>query len=172
MNALLLPSVFFSAVLLLGCSRTSPVADAVVPGVDRVVKEVAITSGEPVTTADLSIDGMSCEMMCGGAIKKALASLGVTGTEIKMSVTEGPDHAIVTYDDSKVSDAQLVEAIQKLYDGQYKVLAITITKEVKGSTTSNSEAQKEQRDGEVSVVVPKELVVPSILALLSRILGE
>ncbi|MBK6344253.1 MAG: hypothetical protein IPF41_17185 [Flavobacteriales bacterium] len=27
----------------------------------RTVNEVAITSGEPVTIADLSIDGMSCE---------------------------------------------------------------------------------------------------------------
>lgn len=172
MNTRILPVVLFSSALVLGCNRSTPVAESNIPGVERIVKEVAITSGDPVTMADLSIDGMSCEMMCGGAIKKALAALGVTGTEIKMSETEGPDHAIVTYDESKVSDAQMVEAIQQLYDGQYKVLAITITKEVKGSTTSNNEAQKEEGDDEVSVVVPKDLVVPSILALLSRILGE
>ena len=57
---------------------------AAVAGVARTVSEVAITSGTPVTFADLSVEGMRCEMMCGGSIKKALAALpGVVGTELK-----------------------------------------------------------------------------------------
>lgn len=164
---LLLPSLF--AAVLFACGTGAPGPDAIVPGVERTVKEVAITNGEPVTVADLSIEGMSCEMMCGGSIKKALAGLGVTGTEIRMSGNEGPDHAIVTYDGSKVTDAQMIETIQKLHDGQYKVLAITITKEVKGATTSDKGTVKAEGEG-VSVYAPQQVVLPSILAILSRIL--
>lgn len=172
MSSRILSTALVAGLLLLGCGRSTPVADAVVPGVERIVNEVTITTGEPVTMADLSIEGMSCEMMCGGSIKKALAALGVNATEIRMSEVEGPDHAIVTYDESKVSDAQMVAAIQELYDGQYKVLAITITKEVKGAAASNSEAGEEAENKGVSVAIPEEVVLPSILAILSRILSE
>ncbi len=169
MNARLLLPASLAIILFFACG-SGPEPIAVIPGVDRVVKEVAITSGEPVTMADLSIEGMSCEMMCGGSIKKALAALGVSATEIKMNEAEGPDHAIVTYDDNKITDGQMIEAIQKLHDGQYKVLAITITKEVKGASASNSKAKQEVEEEGVSVSVPKEVVLPSIVAILSRIL--
>lgn len=161
-----------AAALLFSCGTNVPDQVAAIPGVERIVKEITITTGEPRTMADLSIDGMSCEMMCGGSIKKALASLGVTGTEIKMNEAEGPDHAIVTYDDSKITDAQMIEAIQKLHDGQYKVLAVTITKEVKGTSASNNDEGQKVEDEGVSVSVPEEVVVPSILAILSRIISE
>ncbi len=87
-----------------------------------------------------------------------------------MNEAEGPDHAIVTYDDNRITDAQMIEAIQKLHDGQYKVLAVSITKEVKGASASNSEAEQGAEEKGVSVSVPKEVVLPSILAILSRIL--
>src|SRR5690348_6690835 len=101
-----LPALF-AAITLLGCGRTE-VNNAVIPGIERVVHEVSISTGTPVTMADLGIEGMSCEMMCGGSIRKALAALGVEATEIKMNEGEGPDHAIVTYNDTKVTDAQMV----------------------------------------------------------------
>ena len=170
MNSKVLSIALLSAALLFGCGQSTPTAEAVIPGVERVVNEVVITSGEPVTLADLSIEGMSCEMMCGGSIKKALAALGVTGTVIKMSEVEGPDHALVTYDPAKITDAEMIQAIQKLHDGQYKVLAVTITKEVKGNSASNSDASAEAEEDQVSVYSPQEVVLPSIIALLGRIL--
>ena len=143
---------------------------ASIPGVDRTVEEVTIAEGEPTTKADLSIEGMSCEMMCGGSIKKALAALGVEGTEIKMNEGEGPDHAIVTYDVSKITDAQLVEAVQKLHDGQYKVIAVHVTQEVKSAAAANDAVDAGKEEHGVSVMDAKEVVLPSILAVLSRIL--
>ncbi len=165
---LLLPLVTLS--LLFACGTNAPEQVASEVGVDRVVKEVIISSGTPVTMADLSIEGMGCEMMCGGSIKKALAALGVEGTEIKMNEAEGPDHAIVTYDDKKITDAQMIEAVQKLHDGQYKVVAVSITKEVIGKSASKGQDKTAEVDGEVSVLSPREVVLPSILMLLSRIL--
>jgi len=106
--------------------------------------------------------------MCGGSIKKALAKLGVEGTEIKMSETDAPNHAIVTYNEAKVTDAQMVEAIQALYDGQYKVVAIGITKQVKGGSGNAEQPKVEEKS--VSVIAPKDIVLPSILALIGRLL--
>lgn len=170
MNARHPLSLMLAMALLFGCGQADAPSDVVAGGVERIVKEVAISNGEPVTVADLSIEGMTCEMMCGGSIKKALAALGASSTVIKMNEGEGPDHALVTYDESKVTDAQMIDAIQKLYEGQYKVLAVTITKEVKGASASNAEEVKETEESGVSVYAPSEVVLPSILAILGRIL--
>ncbi|MEO8590214.1 MAG: heavy-metal-associated domain-containing protein [Flavobacteriales bacterium] len=161
----------FAAITLLGCGRAD-VTTAAMEGVARVVNEVSISTGTPVTTADLSIEGMSCEMMCGGSIKKALAALGVEATEIKMSEGDAPDHAIVTYNESKVTDAQMVEAIQKLYDGQYKVKAVNITKQVLGSAAAKSEGAKGEEEKGVSAYASSRTgtVLTGVLAVLTRIL--
>ena len=175
-------ALFLSTALagLFACSQ-APSSDAgaaaAIAGVARTVSEVAITSGTPVTFADLSVEGMSCEMMCGGSIKKALAALpGVVGTEIKFEEGEAVDHAIVTFDPAQVNDAQLVEAVQKIHDGQYKVMAVNITKQVVG----DAPVQEEKRDEKaaevegaarsVSAALPA-VVMPSLLRVLSRLLG-
>ena len=169
MTKSILISIAVSFTLLLGCGQADT-GSAAVAGVERVVKEVAISTGVPVATADLSISGMSCEMMCGGAIKKALATLGVEATEIKMSEDESPDHAIVTYDDRKVTDAEMINAIQALYDGQYKVMAVSIVKQVRTHADATGEIeQKSERRG-MRTFSSSEVVLPSILAILTRIL--
>ncbi len=166
----------FSLPVLLLSACSSGTADvqqatAEVAGVARVVNEVVITQGTPVTFADLSISGMSCEMMCGGAIKKALAQVpGVSTTEITFVEGDENDHAIVTYDPAQVNDAQLVEAVQKIHDGQYKVVAVAVTKQVKGDGSASEEGEAaEATDGKVNAELPS-LRLPNLLELLSFIL--
>ena len=176
MNVRSLFPLIAGAVLFASCSNNDqPVAEVALPGVERVVKEVVISSGEPLAIADLSIDGMSCEMMCGGSIKKALAKLpGIASTEIQFIEGDERDHAIVTYDESKVTDAQMVEAIQALHDGQYKVLAVTITKQVRGSSGASSDeepADKEEKGVKASLP-SSDVLLPSILALLTSVLRQ
>jgi len=171
MKRILLPTL--AAILIMGCSQQpAATADAVATGVERTVKEITITDGTPVTYADLSIDGMSCEMMCGGSIKKALAKLpGIAQTEIKFVEGDERDHAIVTYDESKVTDAQMIEAIHGLYDGQYKVLAVDITKQVKGEAVQGSIEKNAGNNKQVSVRAPSAVqILPSVLALLTQIM--
>jgi copper chaperone CopZ len=164
--------------LLMACSSTpdpaSVATDMASAGIERAVKEVAISNGDPVTTADLRIEGMSCEMMCGGSIKKALAALpGVGATEVRFNEGEEADHVVVTYNENEVTDAQMVEAIQALYDGQYKVSGITITRQVKGTASEEDTSGPETvEDGKVNVYAPAAALLPSVFTLLSRILGE
>ncbi|MCB0795512.1 MAG: heavy-metal-associated domain-containing protein [Flavobacteriales bacterium] len=165
-------SVLFTSmlVLLFSCQQvdrnlTEGVSDPI-----RTESEIIITSGTPVTMADLSIEGMSCEMMCGGAIKKALASLpGVHSSMIDFSEgTDVADHAIVTYDPSQVSDAQMVEAIHKIHDGQYKVMAVKVTRQVLGEAPVD-EAVESEDASQVNASLPR-MLVPSIIRLLSQVL--
>lgn len=162
-----------AGLLLSGCGQAPETVVADIPAdVLRTVQEVAIQTGTPVTFADLSIEGMSCEMMCGSSIKKALAKLpGVSATEITFIEGDELDHAVVTYDESKVTDAELVKAVQALYDGQYKVLAVSVTKQVKASgPATTTEAVGTQEEKAVNAYLPTEAILPSIVALLTRIL--
>lgn len=159
------------AVTLFACSGQAPepATHAAASAIERTVEEV--TGTVPATFADLSIDGMSCEMMCGGSIKKALAKLpGVNSTEIKFIEGDERDHAVVNYDATKVSDAQMIEAIQGLYDGQYKVVAVKITKQVPAAGGTEAGGGKVEEGRSVSVLNPAAVVVPGILGLLSHVL--
>ena len=160
----LLPILF-----LLGCGSASEHVENTLPAsVVRTVQDVVISAGEPTTIADISIDGMSCEMMCGGSIKKALAKLpGITSTEIDFVEGDEADHAIVSYDSGKVTDAQMVEAIQSLHDGQYKVLAVAITRQVRGNGTAKENGPDGNEEREVKAYLPSEAILPSIAALLT-----
>ncbi len=163
-------ALVLSTTMLLSCSTNSPAPQAA-SNIERTVVETAISSGTPITMADISIDGMTCEMMCGGSIKKALAALpGIASTEIEFVEGDERDHAIVTFDESKVNDAQMIEAIQGLYDGQYKVLAVKITKQVKAAGSASSEGAATKEEHPVSVLAPAAMILPGILSLLSHVL--
>lgn len=138
-----LSAILLCSFLACGTSDQAPAAEKTSDAVAAptvVHTEEVITDGEPVTFADLTIDGMSCEMMCGGSIKKSLAALaGVSATEIKFdAATEGGDHAVVTYDPAQVSEEQLVQAVQSLHGGAYKVVGVAVTKQVVSTTTTTT----------------------------------
>ena len=150
--------------LLCGCG-TSTSTDKAAAVAGRTVKEVAITDGQPVATADLGITGMTCEQMCGGMIKGALTKLpGVAGTEIAYKDGDAVGHAKVTYDPAKVDDAQIVKAVQAIADGQYKVISLNIVKEVKASPSA-SKASDNKDDGVSASILP-EVAMPNLVSTL------
>lgn len=142
----------------------SPAAAVVTP----TVSEVAITTGTPVTLADLSIDGMTCAMGCGSTIKSALAKLpGVSGAEVNFTEAGQTNHVVVTYDPSQVSDAEMVRTVQAIHNGDYKVVAVGITKQVLKAGASSAPAESA---GGAQVSASLEgVVLPSIVALLQRL---
>ncbi|MBL7954252.1 MAG: heavy-metal-associated domain-containing protein [Flavobacteriales bacterium] len=171
MNTRLLFPLF--AVALFACSGQAPeaVVDEPTSTFERIEEEVAVAGIAPATIADISIDGMSCEMMCGSSIKKALAALpGVNSTEIKFIEGDVSDHAVVNYDAAKISDAEMIDAIQSLYDGQYKVVAVKITKQVPAAGGEATSGKSEEETKPVSVLNPASVVVPGLLSLLAYVL--
>ncbi len=161
------PTALVIIIALAACGEaTAPVAEAAA-NVDRTVNEVAITSGTPVTLADLSIDGMTCAMGCGSTIKSALAKLpGVSGAEVNFTEAGQTNHVVVTYDAAKVSDADMVKAVQAIHNGDYKVVAVGITKQV--LKESASDAPAEAAEGQVNASI-ESVALPSIVALLQRL---
>lgn len=171
--------LFIAATLLAACSGgdragvSASSVEAAVGPIERVVNETVVSNGTPVTKADLRIEGMSCEMMCGGSIRKALAKLpGVENTEIVFNEGEELDHAVVTFNETEVTDAQMVEAIHALYDGQYKVRGIVITRQVKGAAGTGAREVDAVQNDKVNVYAPAAVLLPSVITLLSRILNE
>lgn len=161
----------FATLLIIGtiaCGQGPAETVAVPANVVRTEKEVAITSGSPTTTADLSITGMTCAMGCGGAIKNALAKLpGVSATEIDFTGAEVANHAVVTFDPARISDAELVEAVQAIHDGQYSVKQVDVVKQV--MSTGGADAPAAEQEEEVNASLPT-INFPSIAGLLSRLL--
>ena len=118
-------------------------------------------------TADLSISGMTCEMMCGGMIKSALVKVpGVENTEIAFHDGDATGHAKVTYDPAKVDDTKLVEAVQALADGQYKVESIAVVKQVKGEKQAHCKPAADASGNGSCVSILPEVPVPSLVAML------
>jgi copper chaperone CopZ len=164
-NSLLLVTV----IALISCS--SPHVEEVIDlSVERSVIEAADLS-DGMARADLSIKGMSCEIMCGGAIKKALANVdGVEGTEIKFDADEELDHAIVTYDGNVVTDAALISAVSAIHDGAYQVEKVQVevaTGSIGRSSGSNGEgaSSKTSFTDELPAIQ-----MPNLMDILSRII--
>lgn len=153
-----------SLLLLLACGQ-GPAVEQHAAVAARTVQEVAITEGEPMATADLSIGGMSCQMMCANMIKGALAKLpGVSSSEVVYTDGEELGHAVVTYDPAQVDDAQLVSAVHALADGQYTVSAIAIVKQVKQGS-ADAKPVKQPTDEASASLIP-QVAMPNLVATL------
>ena len=118
-------------------------------------------------TADLNISGMTCEQMCGGMIKSALVKVpGVESTEIAFHDGDKIGHAKVTYDPAKVDDTKLVQAVQALADGQYKVESIAVVKQVKGEKQAECKpGPGDQVKGACAALIP-EVPMPNLVSTL------
>ncbi len=78
--------------------------------------------------ANISIEGMSCEMMCGSKISSTLAALdGVKNTEIDFQAAGEANFAIVEYDAKTISEQEMIAAVQGIAGGIYKVNAVKVT---------------------------------------------
>lgn len=100
-------------------------------------KVVKATSGENAkTTAKIGVKGMSCGIACVKKIESTLGKMeGVKLAKVDFKSDESVDFANVEYDESKITEEEMVAAIEKLSNGQYKVNSIEIT-------TSTVEYQK------------------------------
>lgn len=137
--------------------------------VARTVNEVAITTGTPMTMADLSIDGMTCAMGCGNTIKNTLVKLpGVSGAEVAFTEAGKTNHVVVTYDPAQVSDADMVKAVQGLHNGDYKVVAVGITKQVLKTGASEAAPAEAPAEAKVNAAI-ENVALPSLVALLQRL---
>ncbi len=83
------------------------------------------TSNVGLASVELSIEGMSCEQMCGGAICKGLEKIdGVASTDLKFSSDNPVDMVTVKFDPEKVSHEDMTAKVESLAGGAYKVKSV------------------------------------------------
>lgn len=70
----------------------------------------------------IQIDGMVCEMGCGGSIRKELTKLaGVSAIEFDFEEERKTNTAKISFDKDKTTVDAIVKAITTLNDGQFKI---------------------------------------------------
>lgn len=109
---------FFSFLLLSACSSE--------PNVVLLRTEKKHTAVKPVVQANrlltLEVEGMTCEMGCGGSIRKELKATG--GVErVEFNFIEGKKIQIakISFDKDKISADEMVTILTSMNDKQFKV---------------------------------------------------
>ncbi len=159
-------SIVAILVLLVSCSGPDALDTGSDDRIQRTEIKTVIASGTPVSTASLGIEGMSCAVMCGGKIKKALESTqGVISAEIEFDAEKKIDVAVVRYHPEEVSDEALIKVVNELRDGVYKVRTVIVEDQVK------EERDTEDSGSEKTALVPAKVELPSLMDLLSAVLN-
>lgn len=92
-------------------------------------EEKKIVNVIPTKILSLEIEGMSCEMNCGGSIRKELKKTGAVSRVEFVWVEEAEKQLTkVSYDDNKITDKEIVALIEKINDGQFSTYGGKIEK--------------------------------------------
>lgn len=136
--------VFAALLVSYSCSQRTEEQATRAAGVPEIVRTEMTIAGPEKYVATLQIEGMGCEMMCGTKISGTLNGLsGVNSTEIDFKGEGQLSSAIVDFDLSMVSEAQMIEAIGSLSNGHYKVVKVNV---VHYLSDSNSKGSTEEVD--------------------------
>lgn len=123
-------------VLIPGCSQKNEKKELKIEVTEKVMEGT-----ENGTIASIGVEGMTCEIGCAGYIKEKLSKMdGVISAEVLFE----ENTAKVKYDESKLSEKELISEIEKLNDGQYSVIKVEIEKTVKKSQPISAVKNKKQ----------------------------
>ena len=172
---------FFTVVLvslLASCSTsTDPVSVNENDSQSKKIEEndlVAVTPNRIMTT---EIDGMTCVMGCGGAIRKELLSTGaVSRCSFDFKGIDETSTAMIEFDKDKISADEISELIKKLNDGQFslgKMSTESIAMEIEDlneSKTSSVSDKKEKEITPINVSSSSGIQLPNFIDLISELL--
>ena len=119
------------------------------------------------TLLSMEVTGMTCEMGCGGTISdKLMESEGVTKVEFDFEEERATNIALISYDDSKISDDDIETIITELNEGQFTVGSSSM-EPIEDATTSSV---NNSSSGETTPVVETStpyIEMPNLLDILS-----
>lgn len=111
----------FSALLISCGDSTAPVKS------ETVVTRRDLDSEVIKTVAKMSIQGMMCAEGCGGKIQQDLQALpGVITTDLEFVENSAENTMKVEYDTTLINENALIECVQKIADGKYRVSTVEI----------------------------------------------
>lgn len=88
-------------------------------------KETVANDGAAKAIASIGIEGMTCQAGCARNIQSKLSKLaGVVACDVSFDDKK----ATVEFDDSKISEKEMIAEIQKIHGGQYSVTNVEVEK--------------------------------------------
>ncbi len=123
----------------------------------------------PTHQIEIPVSGMSCEMACGGAIRKELlGTQAVNRVQFDFQMARDTNIAIVKFNAKEISQEKIVDLIQHINQGQFTTGKIQI-KEL----DHVSEVEKGNVQSQGSLLLPTEfpkVEIPSIIDILRSII--
>lgn len=126
------------------------------------------------TLLTVEIEGMTCEMGCGGSIRKELKATG--GVErVKYDFKEGRkvQTATISFDNKKITSEKMIGIITEMNDKQFtigKTLEETITDKKEHELSPKSSSKAEMNEDEVPVDLSQEKMgLPNLFEILAGI---
>ena len=111
--------IYLVSIILVAFSCTTHEEKIIVKNAKPKVEKTAQVI-VPNNLLTVEIEGMSCEMNCGGSIRKALKKTGAV-SRVEFDWVEEAEKQItkISYDDKKMNDKQILALIESLNDGQF-----------------------------------------------------
>ncbi len=131
--------------------------------------EMTSTSGGEKYVATLTIDGMGCAMACGSKISGTLAGLeGVSQSDINFVGAGEANTAIVEFDNSKITEAELIRAINEMKGGHYSVEAVHVV-HYTPKVAPQGQAEENDSNSKVSFKPQLQYKLPNVFSIFSRL---
>lgn len=161
--------------LAVSCSTsTDQVADVHADKKKSDLSEKELVTVIPNRKLLIEIDGMVCEMGCGGAIRKELkASGGVSRCSFDFAGENVTSSASIEFDKDKISADEISALIRKLNDGQFtvgKMSTETVAPELKNANDSGQTESNSKKAAPINVSSNSGIQLPNFIDLLSELI--
>lgn len=154
----------FATIVLFSCQSAVDSSMEVSQSDPIELNEVAVIPNQVLA---MEVDGMSCAMACGGAIRKGLkATNGVSSVQFDFEMGRETNIANISFDKGVISVEEMSALVAELNDGQFTVGNVSAS-DLSLNTSNKKESGEEATQIEISTPSFK---MPNLLDLFSGLL--
>jgi len=143
-------------------------SDTAAATIEKVITEKPVAEGQNMNMmANLGINGMTCAMGCAKSIETNIAQMeGVVSCQVDFE----NKIAHVEFEDTKVSEDDMIQFIQEYHGGQYEVTTVELEKPVvsKEAASEESEVEASNADETALSIKTPTITFPNIFDALMR----
>ena len=157
--------IYIAAILVVtsACSSDVTIDEA---GTETSAETAVVVPNSILT---MEVDGMVCEMGCGGTLRKELKAIGgVSSVEFDFEDERATNVATISFDNNIITVEEMIKAVSSASDGQFTV-GETSTKKLE-TTSSAVESSSSSEKSNVEVVTTTT-EMPNLLDLISGLLN-
>lgn len=161
---------------ILSCSRGNTQTEVDQVEDVKITRSVVTDADASKCTAKITLDGMSCAKACGGKIKKCLKNIdGIKTADIHFDPERKTrNFATIEFDQKVVTEKEMIAAIEKLNNGQYKVKSVEIVvSEVSYEKIDKEEDKKGDKiTSKVTALNNISIAIPSIFGIVAKVIQQ